>query len=406
MTDGAFTFSRRGDHRVAAGVAGGFADQHGIDPFVVRASLVVLSFAGGLGAVLYALGYAVSDPPVDRRPVPPSRDQFRNISVGLISLGLLLVVRSTGLWLGDALMVPLVVVASGLAVLGAVRPSASNDPWGGLATTRLGEVFTGAHARTRIFVGAGLVAIGLILVGAGRNLSSGLRGGVFATALTVVGIAVLLGPWFSRAAQEIADERRQRIRSEEREAVAAHLHDSVLQTLALIQRSAHDPRRTISLARRQEHELRDWLYGQHDTHESHLAASVRAMTHEVEGLYDVRIDAVIVGDRAMDDTGVALTAALREACVNAAKHSGVNDVSLFVEVGSDAIEAFVRDRGTGFDRAAAPPDRHGISQSIEARIERTGGTATISSTPGTGTEVRLRVPATLATSELLHETDR
>ena len=174
--------------------------------------------------------------------------------------------------------------------------------------------------------------------------------------------------------------------------MAAHLHDSVLQTLALIQRNADDPRRTVTLARRQERELREWLYGTAGDSEPTIAGAIKAMAHEIEGLYDVRIEIVVVGDRPMDDAGVALTAAMREACVNAAKHSGVEDVSVFVEVGAGEIDAFVRDRGRGFDRDSSPTDRRGIQQSIVARIERAGGTATVDSAPGRGTEVHLVVP--------------
>ena len=363
-----------------AGVAGGFADRFGVDPVVVRGALVVLSFAGGLGPLLYLVGFFTSHEPPDDPDVRTPVDQRRNLSVGLITLGVALLVRSTGLWLGDAFMVPLFVVVSGLAVLGAV----------GLA-----DVVAGRHARTRIWAGAALIALGLILVGAGRNVSSGLRVGVFATALTIIGVAVLLGPWLARAAQTVAEERRQRIRSEEREAMAAHLHDSVLQTLALIQRSADDPRRTVTLARGQERELREWLYGGSGSRESTVSAEVRAVADHVESLYDMRIDVVVVGDRPMTDELRALSSALREACVNAAKHSGESEVSVFVEVLPDTVEAFVRDRGRGFDRAAAAPDRHGISESIVARLERVGGTAVIDSMVGDGTEVHLSVPAGL-----------
>lgn len=238
-----------------------------------------------------------------------------------------------------------------------------------------------------------MIAFGLVLVGGSGGLTSGLRLGLYATALTILGVAVLLGPWLARTAQEMAEERRQRIRLDEREAMAAHLHDSVLQTLALIQRSADDPRRTVTLARRQEVELRQWLYGKAETTAATVAGAVQEMALEVEGLYDVRIEPVVVGDRPMNDDFAALIAATREACVNAAKHSGVQDVSVYVEVTADSIDAFVRDRGVGFDRAA-PTDGRGIASSIEARLARIGGSATIVTEPGEGTEVRLSVPYT------------
>jgi len=378
---------------VLLGVAGGFADQHGIDVVVVRAALVVLAFAGGLGIVLYVIGHVMAAGQ-GAGALPPAQplDQRRNLSVAAVALGLATMMRSTGLWPGDALMIIVIVVASGIALLGVMRPNEEASTLGEGAST-LAAVLAGRHARWRIIAGGALIAIGLVLVGGSGGLTSGLRVGVYATALTILGVAVLLGPWLARTAQEMAEERRQRIRLDEREAMAAHLHDSVLQTLALIQRSADDPRRTVTLARRQEAELRQWLYGNADTAAATVSGAVQQMVLEVEGLYDIRIEPVVVGDRPMNDDFAALIAATREACVNAAKHSGVQDVSVYIEVTSNSIEAFVRDRGVGFDRAQ-PTEGRGIAQSIEGRLARIGGSAKIVTGPGEGTEVRLSVPFT------------
>jgi signal transduction histidine kinase/phage shock protein PspC (stress-responsive transcriptional regulator) len=385
-------FDRRDDRRVLLGVAGGFADQHGVDVVVVRAAIVMLSFAGGLGVVLYALGHLLAG--ARHADLPPAHplDQRRNLSVAAMALGAALIMRGTGLWLGDALMVTIIVVVSGVALLGVLRPGSVDLGRGSDGSSTLAAVVAGRHARERIIAGAALIAVGLVLVSRSGGVSTSLRIGVYATALTIVGVAVLLGPWIARAAQEASEERRQRIRLDEREAMAAHLHDSVLQTLALIQRNAADPRRTVTLARRQEAELRQWLYGSADTSAKTLAGAVRAMLHEVEDLYDVRIEPVVVGDRPMTDEFAALIAAMREACVNAAKHSGVEDVSVFVEVATDRVDAFVRDRGVGFDRSAVTGEGRGIRQSIEARLDRIGGQATIETSPGHGTEVRLSIP--------------
>jgi signal transduction histidine kinase/phage shock protein PspC (stress-responsive transcriptional regulator) len=404
MTDHAIAnplaFARRTDGRVLLGVAGGFADQHGVDVVVVRAALVMLSLAGGLGIVLYVLGHVLAETAHGALPVARPIDQRRNLSVAAISIGLALIMRSTGLWLGDSLMIVVIVVVSGVALLGVMRPGdGSFEAREGTST--LAAVVAGRHAGWRIIAGGALIAVGLVLVGGSGSFSSGLRVGVYATALTILGVAVLLGPWLARTAQEVAAERRQRIRLDERDAMAAHLHDSVLQTLALIQRTADDPRRTITLARRQEAELRQWLYGNVDAIAATVSGSIQRMVDEVEDLYDIRIDPVVVGDRAMDDVFAALIAAMREACVNAAKHSGAHDVSVFVEVSADRAEAFVRDRGTGFDVNGATEGR-GIAQSIEARLERIGGRATIESTPGNGTEVRLSVPLPDVTSTSAH----
>ncbi len=399
-------FTRREDHRVFLGVAGGFADQHGIDPVVVRAALVMLSFAGGLGVVLYLLGHLLTAPGAADLPSPQQLDQRRNLSVAALSLGAALIVRGAGLWLGDAFMVTVIVVVSGVALLGVLRPDNRLLGLNGQDGSPLADVMAGRHARARIIAGAALVAVGLVLVGNTGGVSNSLQVGVYATALTILGIAVLVGPWLARLAQEAAAERRERIRMDEREAMAAHLHDSVLQTLALIQRNAADPRRTVTLARRQEAELREWLYGRSGggAQAATLVGALQQMVHEVEDLHDIRIDPVVVGDRPMNDAFGALIAAAREACVNAAKHSGVQDVSVFVEVGAARVDAFVRDRGVGFDRTGVSSGvssgvsfaGRGIEWSMEARLERVGGSVAIETAPGRGTEVCLSVPLTEA----------
>jgi signal transduction histidine kinase len=206
---------------------------------------------------------------------------------------------------------------------------------------------------------------------------------------------VILGPWIRRLVAELRDERRERIRSEERAEVAAHLHDSVLQTLALIQRNADRPRELAVLARRQERELRMWLYGDRlalaNGHSGTLAAAVDAMAAEVEDLHGIEVEVVTVGECPIDGRVDALLQAAREAAVNAAKHAGVETVSLYVEAEPDRVTAFVRDRGRGFDPGDIPDDRRGIASSIRERMTRNGGTATITSTQGEGTEVALEL---------------
>jgi signal transduction histidine kinase len=213
----------------------------------------------------------------------------------------------------------------------------------------------------------------------------------------------------ARLARSLADERRQRIRSEERAEVAAHLHDGVLQTLALIQKRAGDDKAVRSLARRQERELRTWLYGARGAGgvapdangdagapgaggAASIAALLRRELDDVEDSYGVRLDAVLVGDAPLDDAGRALVAAGREAALNAARHAGVDTVDVYLEVEPDRLSLFVRDRGRGFDPTAVPPDRRGVADSISARVRRHGGTAEVRSAPGEGTEVELSVP--------------
>ncbi len=396
METEALAFPRSDDGRVVAGVVAGFARRHRVHPLVVRGVLVVLTFAGGLGLALYALGAAVSAPspaqPVAAAPFEPRR----NAAVASIGLGLMLLVRSTGLWLGDALMFPLAALVAGGVVLGLVPGDGTGA---GVSGTRLADVMGGRHAKVRIGVGSALLVLGFVVVAIGDDVSGAVRAGALAAAAVVVGLALMLGPWIARLVQSAAEERRERIRAEEREAVAAHLHDSVLQTLALIQRS-DDPRRTATLARQQEHELRQWLYGANTTVADSLVAALKEMAVEVEVRHEVRIDVVAVGDAALDDQLQALVAAAREACVNAAKHSGERTVSVYAEVGDAAVEVFVRDRGRGFDPSAAEVDRMGIAHSMVARLERVGGSVHIDSAAGVGTEVQLRVPLAPRTAPL------
>jgi signal transduction histidine kinase/phage shock protein PspC (stress-responsive transcriptional regulator) len=389
---------------VLAGVAGGFAAAHGIDPFIVRAAVVVLSLAGGLGVVLYLVALvAAGRPAADEALLPPVPvEPQRNLAVGCIAGGLLLFARGIGLWLGDAVMVPLLGIAAGLAVVGARTGSTDlrRGPWGPIPASRLAALASGRHGKARMVAGTLLIVFGVAAFGGGgagadtQGLMAGLRSGAFGAVLALGGAAVAFGPMLARVGQQLGDERRERIRSEERAAMAAHLHDSVLQTLALIQRNAQDPRRTVTLARRQERELRDWLYSPAVGLEPTLQRAVDAMAEEVEDLHDVKVELVAVGplDRPADELTEALVAAVREAAVNAAKHAGVDAVSVYVEVGADGLHAFVRDRGCGFDLTSVPADRQGLARSIRGRVRRAGGTVEIESSPGEGTEVRLFVP--------------
>jgi signal transduction histidine kinase len=205
------------------------------------------------------------------------------------------------------------------------------------------------------------------------------------------GLLLIAGPWLWRLAVERDAERAARIRSDERADVAARVHDSVLQTLALIQRHAGEPKRVASLARRQERELRGWLYADRPLGDdgASVVAALQAAAADVEDTYDVRVELASSGDAPVDG---AVVLAAREAMTNAAKFAGVEEIDVFVEVTDDELAVFVRDRGAGFDRPEVPGDRRGLVESIEGRLERSGGRATIVSTPGEGTEVELRVP--------------
>jgi signal transduction histidine kinase len=203
-------------------------------------------------------------------------------------------------------------------------------------------------------------------------------------------MAVVFGPWVFRLANQLGSERRDHIRSEERSDLAAHLHDSVLQTLALIQRNADNPRKMASLARRQERELRSWLYGQAEAADR-LDAAMQAIAAAIEEAHELPIEVVVVGDCPLEERVRAVVHATREAATNAARHSGAAQVSVYVECEPGVIESYVRDRGNGFDPQSVSADRRGIADSIRGRIERNGGTVEITSS-GEGTEVHITMP--------------
>ncbi len=279
-----------------------------------------------------------------------------------------------------------------------------------LAWSQLDVVVRGrASARTggrvqailRVCGGLLLAGVGVLLLVtevSGEGIEPAMLGwAVVASVAVLAGVALVLAPWWLRLARELGDERAARARESERADIAAHLHDSVLQTLAIIRARADDPREVARMARAQERELREWLYSDRAEPGTSVAAELRAVVAEVEDTRTgpsgeaVAIDLVVVGDRAPDDGTTALLAATREALVNAVAH-GKPPYSLYLEVGDEQVEVFVRDRGDGFDIDDIPADRFGVRGSIIGRVERRGGTATVTSRPGRGTEVHLVVP--------------
>jgi signal transduction histidine kinase len=353
------SFATIDEDRVLAGVCAGIARTLSVDVTLVRLVFTLLALAGGAGIVLYIALWAYS------RRERPWWSVLLVVAAGALLLGALgLSHRGVG---GVAL------VAGGLALAwrrgGSFRPG---EPWsyGGTALAALGAV---------------------LLLSGGGEPNDLLAPGAVAGALLLIA-----GPWLWRLALDRDAERSARIRSDERSDVAARVHDSVLQTLALIQRHAEEPRRVASLARRQERELRGWLYGDHPLGDdsASLVAALSAAAADVEELHGVRVELANAGDAPLDDPVNALVLAAREAMTNAAKFAGVEEIDVYTEVTEDAISVFVRDRGAGFSRARVPADRRGLVESIEARIERVGGQATIASTPGAGAEVELRLPRT------------
>lgn len=390
-------FTRSGGDRVVAGVAGGLGRRLRVDPVLLRLAFAVLATAGGVGVAAYLLAWALSTPPAEPTEAgdsaAPRRTTKQTTGVALVTVGLLVLLRDAGLWFGDAVTWPLALIAAGSVVL--LRGRADQlAPSTALARVLRGDPGPGGLATAlRAVLGTLLVVGGLaVFIAAGPGDLAVVGPVVLAMLVTAVGLGLLLGPRLWELSRQNAEERRERIRSAERAEMAAHLHDSVLQTLALIQRS-DDPREMARLARGQERDLRDWLYGS-PQRAGTLRAAVTDLTARVEARHDLRVDTVLVGaaDVTVDARLEALLGALGEALENAARHAGVGEVSVFVEVTDEGVDASVLDEGVGFDPERVPAGHLGLATSVRGRMERAGGTAEIDSEPGAGTEVRLRLP--------------
>jgi signal transduction histidine kinase len=248
----------------------------------------------------------------------------------------------------------------------------------------------------RVAVGIAVGIGGLLLLLDGHPTSAALTP-IIGALLVLAAIVVIFGPWWISLVRDLMSERQARALAEERTQMAAHVHDSVLQTLALIQRSADDPHQVVRLARAQERELRSWLFegrppGSVAAEATTVAEGVGLLQRLVECDHGITVHVVVVGDCPLNDRLRALLDAAREATVNAAKWSGAPEVSIYCEVEHRGVTVFVRDRGRGFDPSDVPGDRQGIAQSIRARMTRFDGTATVRSAPGQGTEVELSMP--------------
>ena len=391
-----------------AGVAGALSDSVGVSPTAARAALVALSFFGGSGIVIYVAVWllvppAGSDEPVVRGALGDRRT-ISLVTAVASALVVALVVASvlkTPALIGD--VSPGVVALAGLVVVW--RHAGPEDRQ---AAARLASLLSGAGpaavptrrrllvASVRLLAGVALIAGGTSAVLAPKQLTEADFAAAAGALGVVAGFALVLAPWWLRLGRDLASERRERARAEERAEMAAHLHDSVLQTLALIQRSAADPHQVQRLARAQERQLRSWLFdatpGQRDgLGPASVSGALLSLQQEVETDHGVRVELVTVGDAPLDEASKALLAAAREAAVNSAKWSGADVVSIYAEVEPAALSVFVRDRGRGFDPAAVAPDRKGISESIHARVRRCGGTSSVRSSPGQGTEVALKM---------------
>jgi signal transduction histidine kinase/phage shock protein PspC (stress-responsive transcriptional regulator) len=406
-------FGRPSEGKVIAGVAAGLAEHLGWNVRLVRIGFVLLCFPTGAGLVAYVFLWALSPQTFDgvtrdgRRladpadaqslarageaPAPPTptegeRDATRILLIGgvLLFVGLVVVAQSAGLNARLGILLPLLVVAVGAVIAWSQLDDAERGRW--LGSAEGPRRFSVA----RLAFGGVLALSGLVILATrGRSLEAIWDIGAAVVAV-LAGVVLVAAPWGLRLWADFRHEQTERIRATERADIAAHLHDSVLQTLALIQRKAGDAGAVTQLARAQERELRSWLYAGPPGSDATLAAAVTEVAHEVEDVHGTPIDVVATGDRPLDDGGVALVRAVRESLLNAVRH-GAPPVSVYLEVGPGGVEAFVRDHGPGFDLEEVPEDRLGVRHSILGRMQRHGGQARLRRLEH-GTEVALTLP--------------
>ncbi|MEA2228289.1 MAG: hypothetical protein QOF04_1919 [Solirubrobacteraceae bacterium] len=409
------------EHRVLGGVCAGLGRHLGVDPLIVRVAFVAAATAGGVGVALYLLAWAfvpAGDAPAAALRLRTGRGAVEiALGVALLALSALLTFRALGVWFSDVVVWPVVLVAAGGALLW--RSWLGGGPRAGAAAAAARQVLRVPSAPgapppavpeapltpadravlvSRTSLGVALViAAGLAFLSATGALSAA-RDVVLSVLVVAVVLGVIFAPWVLRLVRTLTDERAERIRSQERAEMAAHVHDSVLQTLALVQQRSDDPRAVAALARRQERELRAWLTRRAPAagEPPRLGAALETAADEVERDHGVAVEVVTVGDADLDARGEALVAAAREAMVNAAKFGGDSTVDVYAEALDGDLQVYVRDRGPGFRPDDLPADRRGVRESIVGRMARHGGSATIHSSPGAGTEVELTMPRSAA----------
>lgn len=416
---------RSRDDRVFTGLAGGIGEWLAVSSTWVRAGLAFALVGSGFGVVAYvavAVVLPVSDRsvPAERRGprIPRGKDGERAVVALAIGFVLAVLLRVVGIWMGGDLGFPSALAAAGLSLAWSRTDDERREVWRSRMVRLPGDgpadPARDAHRRrrtvARISAGVALFVVGGVWV---LNVTEPetVAPVLAATTATAAGLALLAGPWVVGLWRDLRDERRARIREEERAEVAARLHDSVLQTLALVQRDPGTPRHVAHLARQQERELRRWLFADTPVAGSggevsapvgaadldappappSFAARLRRAADEVEDATGVAVELVVVGDVPADERTDALVAAARESIRNGAVHSGADEVSVFAEAGPALVSVFVRDRGRGFDPADVPDDRQGLRESVRGRLARVGGRASVASTPGEGTEVSLEL---------------
>ena len=424
--------------RIVAGVCAGFARHSGLPVTFVRTVTFVLALCGGAGVLLYGWLWATtpdesadgaggsalrrdllpkaaltgSNPTLTDTRTPPG-DPSAGTTSGPAGVAAGTETRAAAdADTGEPRRAPVTEILLGLALVGtagalianrlgadlpldAIIPAIVALAGTGLAWRQFAELRSGAGPRSsgmlvRALGALVLVALGILLFFV-TSENPNVWTVVVAAMSVLVGVAVVGAPWAVRLTRDLSDERAARERESGRAEMAAHLHDSVLQTLALIQQKAGPHSDAARLARAQERDLREWLFAGAPNGPVDLAAELRGIATTVERDFAVHVDVVSVGtvDREVPE---ALLAAAREAILNAARHAG-GSVSVYVESSPTAIDVSVTDRGPGFSIGDIPADRMGVRESILARMQRAGGTASVRPGPGgTGTEIRLSLP--------------
>lgn len=418
---GARRATRDSQAPILGGVASGLARHLGYPVLWVRAAFVLAAALGGFGVVFYAglwwllpsdAHFETGAPGIEsatrggRRPGRIRRLGDVGPAVALAALGLGAILLLEAVLGRGAVFWPLVIGIVGIALLWRQADEAQRERWldstGRIDPVRAVFGRGGWASYARVASGVVMIVLALVLYSVRGGSLSMARDVTVAALLTIAGLAIVIGPWVYRLASDLTDERAERVRTQERADVAAHLHDSVLQTLALIQRNADDSHAVARLARAQERDLRAWLYAGESTDERTIGSALRGVAARVEDEYAVSVDVVTVGDCELDESLRPLVHAAGEALTNAAKHAGTDKVDVYAEVADDAVDVFVRDRGRGFDPAAVPADRYGVRNSIVDRMQRHGGSAQVRSAPGEGTEVRLRLARQASRQEENH----
>ncbi|KUH37968.1 MULTISPECIES: ATP-binding protein [Streptomyces] len=400
---------RSADGRMLGGVARGLAGHLGLPVVWVRLTFLGLFLADGpLCVLLYAafwiavplgIGGRSTEPRTVFATTPDGRRRLRRPDRGQV-VALVALLAGAAVFVGtvdlggeaNRYVWPTLLVGVGVVLVWRQADNARRARW------------SDSGRRKRLFqlarglAGVALVGMGLTVFLVVRGSAAQLGTALTAAIAVLAGMALLAGPWLVRMSQDLSEERTMRIRAQERAEVAAHVHDSVLHTLTLIQRNAEDPAEVRRLARAQERELRNWLYrpegtGKDEAEEPEtLAEAVKRAAAEVEDKHGVPLEVVVVGDCPLDEGLAAQMQAAREAMVNAAKYGGVGGaVQVYAEVDGRTVFVSVRDRGPGFDLDAVPADRMGVRESIIGRMRRHGGTARVRSAPGDGTEVELEM---------------